>query len=46
MTLMAKEEGWIQGILLDLELWVSNSAKILGDDFGFILHLTLSSKLI
>ena len=46
MKLIAKEEGWIQGMSMDLELWVTNSAKILGDDFDFILPLTLSSKLI
>ena len=35
MTLMAKEEGWIQGISMDLELWV----QILQKFFAMISNL-------
>ena len=27
MKLMAQEEGWIQGITINLEFWVTNSAN-------------------
>ena len=38
--------GMLPRIRNDLEFLVTNSAKILGDDFKLILPLKLSSKLI